>query len=307
MKLSIVTTLYKSATYIEEFHRRITEAAKKITEDYEIIMVDDGSPDNSLEIALSILKADAHLRLLEFSRNFGHHKAMMSGIEYACGEFVFLIDVDLEEPPELLGTFFQTMIDGGWDVVYGYQERRKGGWFERYSGALAWSLLSLMLPVSIPHNHSTVRLMTQDYTRALVRHKEQKTAIGGLWVITGFRQVGVPFVKISRGASSYSFSSRMLMLLDSVTSFSERPLYMVFFLGLGILLLSVTIGIYLIFLKLVGVVLAGWVSVMVSVWILGGLTIFCMGLVGLYVSRIFMETKGRPYTIIRKIYNEREA
>src|SRR3989304_3880355 len=107
MKLSIVTTLYRSAPYIEEFHRRMSAEAKKITEDYQVIMVDDGSPDNSLQVALGIQKEDANLCIIELSRNFGHHKAMMTGIEHASGEFVFLIDVDLEEPPELLGEFYQ--------------------------------------------------------------------------------------------------------------------------------------------------------------------------------------------------------
>ncbi|TAL63543.1 MAG: glycosyltransferase, partial [Bacteroidetes bacterium] len=182
MKLSIVTTLYKSAPFIEEFHRRITAEAQKITEDYEIIMVDDGSPDNSLEVALDILKKDSHLRIIELSRNFGHHKAMITGLEHTSGELIFLIDVDLEEPPELLGRFYNTLSDGGWDVIYGYQEQqRKGSWFEKYCGGLAWWLVDLMLPVKIPHNHSTVRLMTRNYTQALVHHKEHKTAIGGLW------------------------------------------------------------------------------------------------------------------------------
>jgi putative glycosyltransferase len=304
MRLSIVTTLYKSSPYIEEFHKRITAEAKKITEDYEIIMVDDGSPDDSLEVALNLLANDSHLRVIELSRNFGHHKAMMTGLEHALGELIFLIDVDLEEPPELLGEFHGKLAGEGWDVVYGYQElRRKGNWFEKYGGQLAWWLVDLMLPVRIPRNHCTVRLMTNNYTHALVRHKEHKTAIGGLWVMTGFKQTGVPFVKGSRGKSSYGFTTRLLMLLDSVTSFSELPLYIVFFLGLGILLMSAIVGFYLICRRLTGTVLAGWVSVMVSVWFLVGLAIFCIGVVGLYISRIFIETKMRPYTIIRRIYN----
>jgi putative glycosyltransferase len=305
MKLSIVTTLYKSAPYIKEFHRRIMQEALKITADYEIIMVDDGSPDNSLEVALNILQNDSHLRIIELSRNFGHHKAMMTGLEHASGDLIFLIDVDLEEPPELLSKFYRTLINGGWDVVFGFQEQhRKGSLFEKYGGRLAWWIFDLMLPVKIPHNHCTVRLMTRNYTQALIRHKEHKTAIGGLWVITGFKQTGIPFVKGYRGTSSYGVGTRLFMLLDSITSFSELPLLGIFFLGLGILLISGIFGMYLIFRRLTGIVLAGWVSVMVSLWFLVGLAIFCIGVVGLYVSRIFIETKMRPYTIIRRIYNQ---
>lgn len=300
--LSIVTTLYKSALHIEEFHKRISEEAEKISDDYEIVMVDDGSPDNSLAVALSLMKDDPKLRVVELSRNFGHHKAMMTGLEHAEGELVFLIDVDLEEPPELMTRFYEEMKRREWDVVYGVQEERKGGIVKRVGGAIGWWLVNVMLPIRVPINQSTVRLMTRKFVQQLTRHKEHMTAIGGLWTITGFRQTGLQFDKKSRKQSSYSFIKRLQTLLDSITSFSERPLYGVFFLGFGLFTMSSIVAAYLISQKLSGAVLDGWVSVMVSVWLLGGLAIFCIGVVGLYVSRIFIETKDRPYTIVRDIY-----
>jgi putative glycosyltransferase len=302
MKLSVVTTLFKSAATVREFHQRISAEARKITTDYEIIMVDDGSPDDALQIALELLQTDPRLEVVELSRNFGHHKAMMTGIECATGDLSFLIDVDLEEPPELLGEFYKTYVDGQWDVVYGRQTRRKGGWLERTLGAIAWLLVRWMLPFEIPKDHSTVRLMSREYARALVRHKEHNTAIGGLWVMTGFKQTGVPFEKLSRPMPSYGFTDRLVKLLDSLTSFSERPLYAVFFVGLVILGLSGAFAVWLFIRGLSGGITPGWVSVMVSVWFLGGLGIFCIGVVGLYTSRIFLETKMRPYTIIRETY-----
>lgn len=302
MKLSVVTTLYKSAPYIEEFVRRVSVEAEKITDDYEIVMVDDGSPDKSLDVALNIQKSNPHLYIIELSRNFGHHKAMMTGIEYAKGELVFLIDVDLEEPPELLTCFYEEMQKGGWDVVYGVQKERKGGIVKRVGGKLGWWLIKAMLPIQIPLNQSTARLMTKQYVHELVRHKEHMTAIGGLWIITGFCQTGLLFEKACRGQSSYSFLKRLRVFLDSVTSFSEIPLYGVFFLGCLIFIMSSIVAIYLIAKRLFGVVLGGWVSVMVSVWGLGGLILLCIGLVGLYISRIFIETKNRPYVIVRNIY-----
>jgi putative glycosyltransferase len=284
MRLSVVTTLYQSASYIEEFVRRVCVEADKLTDDYEIIMVDDGSPDRSLEVALDIQKQNKHLCIIELSRNFGHHKAMMTGLEHAKGDLVFLIDVDLEEPPELLTLFSEEMQKGECDVVYGVQERRTGSKTKRLGGQLGWWLIQSLLPVRVPRNQSTVRLMKKQYVTELVRHKEQLTAIGGLWVLTGFRQTGILFDRHSHGSSGYSFLKRLRVLLESVTSFSERPLYGVFFLGIA------------------GVVLEGWVSVMVSVWGLGGLILLCVGLVGLYVSRIFVETKNRPYVIVKRIY-----
>lgn len=300
MKLSIVSTLYRSSEFIDEFVRRITTEASKISHDFEIILVDDGSPDDSLSKALQLQPSYPNIKVIELSRNFGHHKAMMTGLEHAQGDFIFLIDVDLEEPPELMTTFYSEMRNGSWDVVYGIQKNRKGGWVKRVGGYLAWKLIHLLLPIKVPINQSTVRLMTSQYVKQLVRHKESRTAIGGLWVITGFKQVGLAFDRACRKGSSYSFFNRLGMLLDSITSFSEVPLYGVFYLGCSLFLMAAAVTIYLIIQKLTGVVLDGWISVMVSVWGLGGLILVCLGLIGLYVSRIFIETKNRPYTIIKK-------
>ncbi|RJR40129.1 MAG: glycosyltransferase [Desulfobacteraceae bacterium] len=303
MKLSVVTTLYQSATYIKEFVRRACVEGAKLTDDYEIIMVDDGSPDNSLEIALGIQKTTQNLKVIELSRNFGHHKAMMTGLEHAKGDLIFLIDVDLEEPPELLTAFYSEMKRGSWDVVYGIQKTRKGGLVKRVGGRVGWWLIKSMLPIQIPQNQSTVRLMTANYVGQLILHKEHMTAMGGLLVITGFRQIGLLFDKFCRPQSSYSFSKRTKALVESVTSFSEVPLYGVLFIGLAIFLISCFVAIYLIGLKAFGAILDGWISVMVSVWGLGGLILLCIGLVGLYISRIFIETKQRPYVIVRKVHD----
>ncbi|HXA16318.1 MAG TPA: glycosyltransferase family 2 protein [Thermoanaerobaculia bacterium] len=304
MRISVVSTLYKSSPYIAELVQRIRTEVSRLTDDFEIILVDDGSPDDSLRVALAQMAGEPRLRIIELSRNFGHYKAMMTGLEHADGDFVFLIDADLEEPPELLGSFYERLTSEELDVVYGFQEARKGRLAERLFGWIAWKMMGLMLPIRIPPNHSTVRLMTRDYVQALVRHKESKTAVGGLWVITGFRQAGLAFHKGSRETTSYSFVTRLFTLLDSITSFSEMPLYFVFCVGLLVLLISAVIACWLVIRKLTGQVLAGWVSTLFSVWFLGGLAIFSIGVVGLYVSRIFVETKNRPYTIIRKIHGQ---
>ena len=305
MKLSVVSTLFKSARHVDEFHRRITAQAAMLTDHYETVFVDDGSPDDSLIAALALMKTDPRVCVVEFSRNFGHHKAMMTGLEHATGDLIFLIDVDLEEPPELLGEFHKIMTDCAWDVVFGFQSERKGGWFEREAGRLGWWLIDQLLPMKVPHNHSTVRLMTADYVRALVQHKERNTAIGGLWVLTGFRQTGVPFTKGWKGQSSYTTANRIHMMFESITSFSEAPLYGVFYLGATIMGLSLLVAFHLVIRRLSGELLEGWVSVMVSVWLLGGLAIFCIGMVGQYVARIFVETKNRPYTIVRKLHRNK--
>src|SRR5262245_50248855 len=138
MKLSIVSTLYKSAGHLEEFFERITKAASLITADYEVILVNDGSPDESWVMSERLFKNSHHLKVIELSRNYGHHKAMMTGLRHAKGEYVFLVDSDLEEDPELLGLFWEKMQKdpNEIDVVYGVQESRKGGWVEKLSGAI---------------------------------------------------------------------------------------------------------------------------------------------------------------------------
>jgi putative glycosyltransferase len=305
MKISVVTTLYNSAPYITEFVQRVRTELTKLTDDYEIILVDDGSPDDSLGTALALLPTESQLKVIELSRNFGHHKAIMTGLEHASGDLVFLIDVDLEEPPELLHEFFTGLQNGKLDVVFGFQKARKGMLLERFGGHLAWKFLNLFLPVKIPHSHSTVRLMTRDYVNALVQHKEHKTAIGGLWVMTGFKQAGIEFEKGSRGRTSYNVSRRLVALLDSITSFSELPLFIIFYIGCAVILGSMVMGVLLIVRRLSGHLLEGWASTIVLITFFGGLTVFSIGVVGLYVSRIFIETKGRPYTLIRKIYGQR--
>src|SRR5689334_15132160 len=134
MKLSVVTTLYKSAPYLQEFYERATRAATALTDDYELLFVNDGSPDDVCERAIALHRGDVHVRVLDLSRNFGHHKAMMTGLQHARGDLIFLLDVDLEEQPEWLAEFYATLKQTGADSVYGVQSRRKGGWFERVAG-----------------------------------------------------------------------------------------------------------------------------------------------------------------------------
>jgi putative glycosyltransferase len=306
MKLSIVTTLYRSAPYVEEFHRRASESARRITDDYQIVMVDDGSPDNSLDLACAIARNDSHVHVVELSRNFGHHKALMTGLDYADGELCFLIDSDLEEDPETLGLFYKQLQSNDTDVVYGFQRERKGGWVERITGKIVYYLFDLLLPYRIPLNAMTIRLMRKEYVDALRMHREQQAVIGGLWVITGFKQIGVPLTKQSRSGPAYSTRHRWTTLIDSITSFSEVPLVAIFYFGIVVSALSGLIGLVLLFEKIfLRQVLEGWVSVMLSVWFIGGILIFCMGLIGIYISKIFIETKGRPYTIVRRVYGQR--
>ena len=307
MTLSIVTTLYCSAPHLEEFYRRASAAAETITTDYEIVFVNDGSPDDSLSIALELFERDPRVRVVDLARNFGHHKAMMTGLRHARGELVFLIDSDLEEDPELLTAFAATLDAAAADVVYGVQAERRGEWFERWSGRLFFKLFNLMSDYPIPENLVTVRLMTRRYVSALLSHGEREMVIAGLWVLTGFRQVPLAVTKHSRSKTTYSLRRKIAVLVNSVTSFSSRPLVFIFYLGVAIGALAAAAAAYLVIRRVFfGILLPGWPSLIVSVWLLGGLILACLGIIGIYLSKIFIETKQRPYTIVRSVH-ERTA
>ena len=303
MRLSIVTTLYRSARHLDEFYTRVSAAAARLTPDYEIVFVNDGSPDDSLGVALKLLEHDDRVRIIDLARNFGHHKAMMTGLAEARGDLVFLIDSDLEEAPELLPESSEAMRDGQADVVYGVQDSRRGSFLERSSGWLFFKLFNLLSDQPIPENLVTVRLMTRRYVSALVSHRERKMMIAGLWALTGFNQIARTIAKGAKGHTSYSFRRKVSVLVDSITSFSDRPLVLIFYLGLAIGGTSSLAAVYLVVRRLFfGVALPGWPSLIVSIWMLGGLMLICLGIIGIYLSKVFIETKQRPYTIVRQVY-----
>lgn len=308
VNLSIVTTIYHSNAYLDEFYDRVCAAAEKITEDFEIILVNDGSPDNSLEIALSIYQKDKRVRVIDLSRNFGHHKAMMTGLIHAYGELVFLIDSDLEEEPELLERFYKELKATEADVVFGVQQKRKGRLFERVSGAIFFKLFNVLSNHPIPQNVITARLMTRRYVRALGQYRERETLLAGLWTLTGFKQVALPVKKHLKGSSTYDLRRKVSLFVNAITSFSSKPLVLIFYLGCAILFLSTIAALDLIIRKLVfGTLLQGWASLIISIWLLGGLTIFCLGVIGIYLSKIFIEVKQRPYTIVKEVYESSPA
>lgn len=307
MKLSVVATLYQSAPYINEFYERAGVAAGRLVcDDYEIVLVNDGSPDNSLELAIRLTEQDSHVIVIDLSRNFGHHKAMMTGLAHSKGEKIFLIDSDLEEEPEWLGAFIQQMEKDICDVVYGVQECRKGSWFERWSGQWFYRYFKALTGLALPENIVTARLMTRRYVNALLRHEEREVFLAGLWHITGFDQRPHVIKKHNTSETTYTFRRKMSLLVNAVTSFSNTPLVSIFYIGVSILLFAFAYIAYLVTHWLfLATPLSGWTSVMASIWLLGGMVISFIGVVGIYLSKIFSETKQRPYTIVKHIYAQK--
>lgn len=303
MQLSIVTTLYGSERFIDEFHRRMVAAAEEITEDFEIIFVNDGSPDDSLTRALALSEEDSRVIVVDLSRNFGHHKAMMTGLSYARGESVFLIDSDLEEQPELLVRFHHRQTTEPCDVVYGVQRARRGGILERWSGGIFYWLVKKLCNIDLPKNVVTARLMSRRYVLSLLRYREREMFISALWVMAGYDQVAEEIDKLSLKKTSYSFLSKARMCVDFLTAHSSHLLYYIFYFGLTVAGLSFLSMLYFVIRYLTTrETLAGWTSLFASIWMFGGTLILLIGLIGIYVARIFVEVKQRPYTITRQVY-----
>jgi putative glycosyltransferase len=306
MRLSIVATLYQSAPYINEFHGRASAAAKQLVqEDYEIILVNDGSPDNSLDLAVQLSKSDGHIVVVDLSRNFGHHKAIMTGLAHSSGDRVFLIDSDLEEEPEWIINFERQMDAEASDVVYGIQVKRKGRFFEKAIGWFFYRIFRLLTGVAQPNNIVTARLMSRRYVDSLLLHRERELNIGGLWIVTGFKQCHQIVQKHSTSPTTYSLSRKFSHLVNAVTSFSSLPLVFTFYSGLFISISAVG---YIIYLAIRYFFIAsppdGYTSIIASIWLFSGLIIFFIGVQGIYISKVFSEVKQRPYTIVRHVYRQ---
>lgn len=310
MKLSIVATMYMSAPYLHEFYRRCRVAAQECAgDDFEIVLVNDGSPDDSLSVALGLHKEDSRVIVVDLSRNFGHHKAMMTGLMYAHSDRVFLIDCDLEEPPEVLVDWWTRLnANADLDVIYGIQSFRKGGWLERSSGWLFYRMFNALSRVKLPTNVIVARLMTARYVQALITHKDQEMYLFGLLILTGFRQEAVNVDKHDKGSSTYTLRLRFSLFLNAITSFSNYPLYIIFYVGLGI---SVSSFLFILFLVIKwfhypGQGVVGWTSLVVSIWTVGGFILTALGVIGIYLAKIYAETKPWPNIIVRQVYGRTE-
>lgn len=303
MKLSIVSTLYKSEPYIEEFCRRILACATAITHDFEIVLVNDGSPDHVLDKCKALINEGLPVRVIDLTRNFGHHKAMLTGLRVARGDYVFLIDCDLEESPEWLSQFWETMHEASVDVVYGVQRSRKGGFFERHVNGLYYLLFNALSDVEIPRNLLVVRLMKRSFVNHLMEYRETDVVFAALCSLAGHKQQAFEVNKGHKKSTTYNFTRKLAMIVNSIVSFSARPLEILFGLGLCISSLSVLVTIVLFYLRFVkGNVLEGWTSILISIWLLGGLILTALGLIGIYLSRVFYQVKMRPLTLVQGDY-----
>jgi putative glycosyltransferase len=301
--LSIVTTLFRSAAFLPEFIERCRSVLRdRSIEQYEIVFVDDGSPDNSREYVLQARSDDPRIKLVDLSRNFGHHRAALAGLRHARGERVFLIDCDLEVPPAILADMLDAMDDSRADVVYGYQAVRSGAGLERLGGKLFWWLYNHLSDTRIPHNVLTERLMTRRYVDALLTLGDRNIFLAGMMYWTGFEQVGIPVAKgVRHGPSTYSFRRRISLLVEAVTSFSTVPLKLTLWIGLTFLVVSFGFAGTLALRKLLypDTLLLGYTTLLMAIVAMGGVILTLMGVLGIYLSRLFIQAQDRPLYIVR--------
>ena len=302
MRISLVTPLYNSASHLEELTQRAITTIQKITEDYEIIFVNDGSPDESYMIAKQLAENNARITLIDLSRNFGQHPALMTGLGAATGDYIFICDSDLEEEPEWIGPFFKHIQQLDADVVFGVQTEKKGSIFYRAARSIFYSSLNLLSGVKFPHNITTARLMSRRYLDAMLQYKERELFAAGIWHMTGFKQVPYPVAKPDRSATTYKLSGLVNIFVNAVTAFSTRPLKAISLVGILISVLALCFIAYLVYFKFfISSALPGWTSVMATTLLLGGIILFFNGIMAIYLAKIFTEVKQRPLTTVREV------
>lgn len=306
MKLSIVTTMYYSRDYLHEFYHKALAAVRELDLTYEFIFVDDGSPDDSLQVALELQESDHHIKVIQLSKNFGHQRAIMTGLQHAQGDFIFLIDCDLEEDPKLLKAFWEKITgQPELDVVYGIQIKRKGGWLERISGRLFYKLLWALSSIKYPADTLTSRVMSRHYVDSVKKFKEKELDLWGVFVLAGFNQAGIPVTKGHKGTTTYTFAKKVRRSVEIITSISHRPLYITFFLGIiSFLVAAITIVVIVYKKYFLEVDVEGWASILASIWLIGGMILLMLGIFGIYLSKMFLEIKNRPLTIIKHVYSK---
>ncbi|MCB5175191.1 glycosyltransferase family 2 protein [Microvirga lenta] len=303
MRISFVTTIYRSAGAIAEFRRRAILAAQAIGCDYEVVLVNDASPDNGLEIARELAEEDSKVSVIDLSRNFGQHRALWTGMAHATGDLVMILDGDLEEDPMWAVTFHETMTSNRADVVYGVQESPKGSKVYRLGRNTFYRMLDALTTFNFPKDVTTARLMTRRYIDAIRLFEERELFLVGIMHVAGFSQIGVPVKKLSLSKTTYNYRKLIPLFLSSVTSFSVSPLFLIFISGVVIFFTSLLFIALLVAAKLLGGIgVEGWISVMAVVSLSLGLNVLVNGIIAIYLATIFLEVKRRPLTIVRDVY-----
>jgi dolichol-phosphate mannosyltransferase len=298
--LSVVVPVFNETEVIQHFYDRITAVGESLDMEYEVIFVDDGSRDDSYVKLQGIASFDTRIRVLHFSRNFGHQVAITAGLDHARGDCVVVIDSDLQDPPEVIPRMVARWRDG-FDVVYGVRSSRVGETrLKLLTASMFYRTLSRLTSIEIPMDVGDFRLLSRRAADQLRGMRESDRFVRGLVSWIGFRQTGVEYDRDKRlaGETKYPYRKMIKFALDGITSFSTAPLKLAMWLGYA------TSGLAFVYLatvfvqKWLGVTVQGWATIMVALLFLGGVQLICIGIMGEYIGRIFTEIKHRPIYIV---------
>lgn len=303
--LSVVVPVFNESEVIDKFYERMKEVMKSLDSlACEFIFVDDGSKDDSYHKLMNLASVDPSVRIIKFSRNFGHQVAITAGIDNAKGDAVVIIDGDLQDPPEVIKQFVEKWREG-YDVVYGIREKRDGeSKIKLFTAAMFYRIMKRLTNVDIPVDVGDFRLMSKRMVQEFKQLRERDRYVRGLVSWVGFRQTGVYYHRDKRhaGETKYPFKKMFKFAIDGITSFSYIPLKFATWFGYSVAFMSFLYACFVVIGKFLGINVPGFTSIIMAVVFLGGVQLICLGIVGEYIGRIFNEIKQRPLYVIEEIY-----
>jgi glycosyltransferase involved in cell wall biosynthesis len=309
MKLSIIIPVFNEEAVIKVTHARVIGivenfSEKHLIEDYEIIYVDDGSRDNSLTILKSFATESPKIKIISFSRNFGHQPALAAGIIHSSGDTVVSLDADLQDPPEVIEEMLEKYRNGN-DIVYAVRrERHTDSLFKRWSARLFYKIMQFM-GIDIIYDHADYRLISNKVVNEFKKIKEVNIFLRGIFPFMGFKYDIVYYDRQKRlaGETGYPLRKMIAFAWEGITSFSSVPLKMASFIGFMLSLVSIFLITWAFYVKIVGKAIPGWASIVIPIFFIGGLNILFLGLIGEYIGKIYLEVKKRPLFIVKERYN----
>jgi len=300
---SVIIPVYKCPWTLHELYQRLNNTLSSINKNYEIIMVDDGSPLNDWEIITKLAKQDKRVKGIKLSRNFGQHYAITAGLDFTKGQWVVVMDCDLQDQPEEIIKLYNKAMEG-YDIVVGRRAERKDGIVKRLSSKVFWKIYSYFTETKIDGRISNFGIYSTNVIQSIKKLREHTRSFGlfALWV--GFKriEIDIEHAKRKSGKSSYNFKKMFNLAIDSILSYSQKPLVLFINIGILISLISFIFSIFLIIQHyLLSIPVAGWTSIMVSIYFLSGVIITCVGVVGVYVGKVYNEVKNRPLYVVESV------
>ena len=301
---SLIIPVYNEEGLIDEMASRSVKAVESFTTQYEILFINDGSTDSTLHKLIEIRKRFSSIKIVDLSRNFGHQAAFTAGLEIAIGNYVAMMDGDLQDPPELLAEMYRKIKDEGYDIVSGKRTGRKGKRL-RITTNLFHAFFKKVSGIGDMENSGNFSMMNRAAVNALVQMKESIRYLPGLRTFIGFHQGFVEYVREERlkGEPKMTLGKLILLGADAIFSFSKFPIKVCLFLGTIGTIVFMFAGIYVLIAKIMGFALIGWSSTVLSIYFLGSIQLIFLGVVGEYVYRIYKESQNRPIYLVKKFYD----